>query len=496
MNLSSARQWFVAARGARTAASVLIAVSLLSMFTLSKPPDNAVIDESVALDGLDLSAGGPATEETAVGVGAARGTGISGSAGPIAGQPGSRKFDCAKGQNAGSTEVGVTAKEIRFAATVVKTGVAKDFLSDAQFGIEAVRQKVNRAGGICGRIIKIDYDNDEWDSGKGQRIIESYISSNKYFGLAVNPSSEGLRGAINSGLIRQNRFPVIGADGMLINQYLDPWVWPVATSTSSVMHIMAANAYARGARTFGIVYETNYAFGVEGRLAFKGTVERLGATVIEEPILGDQQSYSNQVNNFITNCGGAATLNKCDFIAMLLEPSTASQWVTDKGLGNGRDRPRIGIGAPQPLFVTSFVRNCGNDCSNMWAWTSFKPPIPPFDTDPAVAMYKADLANVNTQADANNPHVQGAYVGMMLVVEALEQLGPAPTRAGIKTVLDAMRLETMLSQILAFAPGNHYANIAAQSFEVITNNGSFSNWRNASDFITDVDVGKDIPPDA
>lgn len=493
MDLSPAKQWFAGARGAWTAAGIVIAVSLLSTFTLSKPPDKTDVKGSVASDGLDTPDGGllggePGTDGD---VPAAQGSTRPGAR--IPGQANSAKFDCSKGQNAGATEIGVTAKEIRFAATVVKTGVAKDFLSDAQFGIEAVRQKVNRAGGICGRIIKIDYDNDQWDSGEGQRIIKSYILSKKYFGLAVNPSSEGLRGAIDSGMIKQNKFPVIGADGMLINQYLDPWVWPVATSTSSVMHIMAAKAYADGARTFGIVWEQNYRFGVEGRNAFKGTVERLGGRLnADEPIQGDQPSYSNQVNNFITNCGGAATLDKCDFIAMLLEPSTASQWVTDKGLGNGTKRPRIGIGAPQPLFVRSFVVNCGNDCSNMWAWTSFKPPIPPFDSDPAVATYKADLANVNTQADASNPHVQGAYVGMLLLVEALKQLGPSPTREGMKAVLDAIRLETLLAQTLSFSPGNHYANTAAQPFEVITNNGSFSNWRKAADFINDPDVGKDL----
>ena len=67
----------------------------------------------------------------------------------------------------------------------------------------------------------------------GNVLIQKYIGSKQYFGLAVNPSSEGLRYPIDNGLLDQNQFPVIGADGMLIDQYQDGWVWPIATSQTS-----------------------------------------------------------------------------------------------------------------------------------------------------------------------------------------------------------------------------------------------------------------------
>jgi ABC-type branched-subunit amino acid transport system substrate-binding protein len=413
--------------------------------------------------------------------------------------PSSSRYDCASGENAGATDTGVSATEIRFAATVVKTGIAKDFLSDAQFGMEAVRQKVNRAGGVCGRILQIDYNDDGWDPQRGGDIIKKYILSNRYFGLAVNPSSEGVRGVIDGGDLTAARFPLVGSDGQLIDQYVDashraqPWVWPVATSTASVMHIMARDAYARGARTFGIVWDVNYRFGVEGHAAFVGQVRRLGGRIAaDRGVQGGQQSYANDVNDFVGSCGGAGTLSGCDFIALLLEPATASRWVADGGVGNGTVRPKTGIGAPQPLFVDSFARDCAKYCANLRVWTSFNPPIPPFDAEPAVATYRADLAAVSSSADANNPHVQGAYIGMQLLVEALRRLGPSPTRAGLKQTLDAMTLETALAPPLRFSASDHYANTGAQAFEAIVNNGSFAAWRYTnSGFIEDVDVGKD-----
>lgn len=475
--------------GAWVAAATVIAVSLLSTFTAQLPKVERVAGGAEVAPGAQ-----PEGVTPGPGTGAPTGGPVpvpSGS-GPVT-TVGGKTFDCSKRQNAGATDTGVTAKEIRFAASVVKTGIAKDFLADAQFGMEAVRQKVNRQGGICGRTIRIDYQDDGWEPARGQRLIEGWIQSKKYFGLAVNPSSEGVRGAIDSKVIRDAKFPVIGSDGQLIDQYQDPWVWPVATSTASVMHIMARYAHQQGARTFGIVWDQNYRFGVEGHKAFLGTIKRLGATVAADVgVQGGQQSYSNQVNDFIGDCGGVS-FAKCDFVAMLLEPATASRWVGDGGLGNGEDRPAVGIGAPQPLFVDSFARDCRKFCDRMQVWTSFKPPLDPFLKEEPVATYLADLKRVSSKADASNPHVQGAYIGMQLLVQALTRLGPAPTRLGIKAVLDSMTFTTGLAPPMTFrASRPQFPNVQAQAYYALAQTGSFGGWRYAdTGFITDVDAGKD-----
>lgn len=506
------------------AAAFVVAISLLSTFTLSDDNTQVAANAGQQASGGDLYAadkvyrddqgnlvdasGNAVPDEVGAGTGGRQQSGGGSTTGgsglptktggtggttnpnvdPITG----KTYDCAKGQNAGATAPGVTARQIQFAATVVKTGIAKDFLSDAQFGMDAVIAKVNRAGGVCGRLIKVKYDNDGWDQTTGQRIIEKYIAEGTYFGLAVNPSSEGLRGAIDSGLIKNSKFPVVGADGMLRDQYTDPWVWPVATSTRSVMHIMAKDAKTRGANKFAIVYETSYRFGEEGYEAFVKEVGRLGGTIVKTQGLSAGERNPNAANAFVNACSESGQdLKKCDFIAVLLEPATATQWVRDGGLGNGIDRPAKGIGAAQPLFVTSFARDCGKFCADMRVWTSFKPNIEPFSGEPAVATYAADLRNVSEAADANNPHVEGAYVGMKLLVAALEKLGAAPTREGIKAVLDKMTLDTGLTPPITFSSSNHYAAISAQAFEAVVNGNAFNNWRySKSGFIQDTSVNE------
>jgi ABC-type branched-subunit amino acid transport system substrate-binding protein len=416
-----------------------------------------------------------------------------------------KTYDCSKNQNAGPSEEGVSATSINFAATVVLTGIAKSFLADAQYGMEAVRQRFNRAGGYCGRQISVKYDDDSWDSAKGQQTIEADIGSKKYFGLAVNPSSEGLRGAIDSKVIDNAGFPVVGADGMLWGQYNDPWVWPVATSTHSVMHIMAKDAANRHAVTYGIVWDGKYKFGEEGHQAFLGEAARLGLKGpgdaggppkgADQQLNADSTDFTTQVNSFNSACG--SNYEKCDFVALLLEPATAAQWKRNNGLGKGNVHPKVGIGAPQPLFVDDFARNnCGAQCANMRVWTSFKPPIPPFDSEPKVAEYRDAVRGLSRTADVNNPHVEGAYVGMELLVNAIQLLGPAPTRAALKQLLDSSTFDSGLGAPggLKFTSGDHFAAVSAQPFDAIYNVNTFVNWRYAGGgFLADDAVQQDKP---
>lgn len=515
--------------GAWTAGIIVVAVSLLSAFTLADPEAQQVAvtggpsgdfaqTEVTPGDATDAAGSGPGgvervqldagSEGSSAGGGDAAGS--EGGSQQGAGSQANRNYDCSKRQNAGASDVGVSSAGIRLGATEVKTGIAKDFLADAKFGILAVVNEVNADGGICGRQIAVDFENDEWRPDSGSRIINKWIGGKEHFGLLVNPSSEGLRGALDGGLIEQNEFPVIGADGMLIGQYRSDWVWPVATSTYSVMHIMAKDAYDRATAylkragesrkpTFAIVWENNYKFGQEGSTAFVESIKRLcgkGCIKSNVQISGGSTSYANDVKSFKDPCeSGGRDFANCDFVAVLMEPATAAQWVSDHGLGDPSkpdERPAVGVGAPQPLFVDSFIRNCGNPCAGMWVWTSFKPPIYPFDNDPAVKAYLSDLRAVSSTADASNPHVQGAYVGAKLFVEALEQLGPAPTRAGIRQVLDQMTFESGLAPPLKFTPDNHFAAVSAQAFEAIFNGSDFNNWQHAKDFVVDDDVQTDL----
>lgn len=460
---------------------LVLGVVVASTFSVGQVYRNKVTNTRVSAAGTDGSSGpGSTSTVTGAGPGAVAGGAKSG------GKAGAN-LECARGRNGGATDVGVTAGSIKLGATVVKTGIGASFLGQVPNALDAVKNRVNRQGGICGRLLTIEQVDDQWQADLGQRYIRNFISEG-VFGLAVSPSSQGLDAAIRNGDISRAGIPVVGADGMLISQYTDPWVWPVAASTITAMHVMAKNAAERGAKSFGLVYDQSYHFGVEGASAFRGALSRLfpGQQVLKADVGIDagEPSYKNEVQKF--DC------NPCDFVAMLLEPPTALQWIRDGGPFGSMEQG--GTGGPQPLFVDSFARNCGARCNGMWVWTGYSPPISPFDDLPGVVQYVNDLRAQNSSTEINNPFVEGGYLGMELLVEGLKRVGPNLTRARLRAVLDQMSFDKGLSQPLKWSQGNHFANSSVQAFSVVVNAGSFSGWRyENTGFIADPWVGLDAP---
>lgn len=440
-------------------------------------------DDLPAEGAIDPSTGQPVGPSTGPGV-------VNPSVGP-GGGPAPSKFQCAAGRNGGKTDTGVSATDIRVASTHVRSGIGSSFLGSSNIGMRAVVSAINSAGGICGRLIKLTLVDDGWDAARGQKTIRNFIADG-YFALPVVPSSEGLTAAIKNGVIDRAGIPVIGTDGMLKEQYQSPWVWPIATATVSTMRAMAKHAYEKlGARNFGIVYDNQYKFGVEGATAYKSYVSRLGGARVSAyvGIQPGQPSYT-ETTRFNSDCGST---KRCDFVAMLLEPGTATSWINSQGVDANEKKLGFGskgTGGAQPLFNYDFAFECGNPCSGMMLWTGYNPPIGALKNVPGISKYLSDVKKVDRGVDENNQFLEGAYLGMQLFVEALKRVGPELTRARLKQVMDSMTFATDLASGLRWLPGKHYANSAARAFLVVTASGGFSGFRDAgTGFVQDPEPG-------
>lgn len=403
---------------------------------------------------------------------------------------------CAAGRNGGATDVGVTGTSVKLAATVVDDGPGASFLSDVRIGMSAVVDQVNRAGGICGRRLDLTLRNDSWEAATGKQFIQNFVQSDQVFALAVVPSSEGLRAA--DSYIAKQGVPVVGTDGMLIHQYKNPWIWPVATSTISTMHIMAKTAYDRGARHFSIVFDSKYRFGVEGAFAFNAAVKRLTGADIPGftsslkdcqlrfcGIQPGQSSYATTARQFNNACYQGQA-NACDFTAYLLEPDTAVSWFNE-----GRDQLTPAGGA-QPLFSQSFAQACKQMCDGMEVWSGYRPPLGSYAGLPAEDAYVKAVQAKSSSIDASNQFLEGGYIGMKLLVAALTEVGPGLTRAALRQALDSMTFDSGLSRPLAWRAGNHFANFSANSF-TIDYKQVFNGFRPSSPFVADPWVGQDEP---
>lgn len=439
----------------------------------------AVLDPGTT--GVDPAAGTTAGNVTGGGAGTTAGGGTRAVSGD--------GLECAAGRNGGKTDTGVTAKEIRLAATVVLDGPAASLLSASPTAMKAVSDKVNSGGGICGRLLSLTMVNDSFDSARGQQYIQNFINDSQgYLAIAVAPSAEGLGAAILAKDINRAKIPVVGSDGMRKEQYEEPFVWPVATATVSTMRIIASYAYkVKGARTFAIVYDNKYKFGREGAEEFKKQVQALGGKIIDDrPLDPERSAYASEAEAFNNNCKD----NACDAVVMLLLPDTAQKWMARRPA-----KARVYTAGAQTLFTDDFAKQCAGNagllCHGLAVWTGYNPPIDRYAGITDVSQYVNDVKVVSPNADVRNQFMEGAYLGMSLLVEALKKVGPNLTRERLRAVLDTMDYGNQITSGLTWRPGKHNANIRARAFSmVVSDDGRFVGWRDEqTDWVRDPAFG-------
>lgn len=457
---------------------VLVVLSLMSTVAIAQQyrttREKVAVEGTLPLPGSAFDSGIPNASDAGSSIGSAgRGGRIRRTTEGV--------LECAPGRNGGATDVGVSATRIRLASTMVQTGIGASFLGLSPIGMKAVVARVNKSGGICGRTLDLTLVDDEWRADRGQTFIQNFIKEG-YFALPVVPSSEGLTAAIEAGDIQKAGIPVVGSDGMLIQQYRSPWVWPVAAATVSTMRIMAKHAYDQGARSFGILYDQQYRFGKEGAEAFRAQVKLMTG---QEPrafvgVQPGRASYSTDIQKFNEACGQSG----CEFVALLLEPATAETLIVG--------RPHLGTkltGAAQTLFNERFAKNCGVPCAGMYVWTGYNPPIGTLTELPGVKQYVNDVKLVRSTVDETNQFMEGAYLGMSVFVEALRLTGPELTRRRLQQVLNQMSHTSDLASHLVWTADRRHANFRAQAFSIVVAQGSFAGFQNAqTGFVPDPSI--------
>lgn len=392
---------------------------------------------------------------------------------------------CDGTRNRGRTDVGVTAKKIILGAVTVDSGIAGSFLRDETTALQAVVARVNASGGLCDRTIDLEVRDSGWDPTLGYEEIQSL--SKRVFVLVVNPDSQGLKMASDSGFLQGEGLPVIGTDGLLANQLHDPYIWPVGPSMAGVMHVIADAQYASGMRHPSIVYETTFGVGRDGADAYSNEWARLTGSGVPGYSSTDEcsrrfcgipafaGSYTTQAARLAEACGQAPA---CDSGVVGLDPDSAVNWFRSNGRFGGIADPSGGAGAAPPLlFNRSFAMRCGTRCEDMRLWTAFLPPVAPFDTEPAVARYVDDMRAVSATVDVENQYAEAAYVGAELAVHTLLRASGMPgglTRENVVQALDTtVGWDNGLTVApLSWSPGNHHAATTLHAFDLFSQPGT------------------------
>jgi ABC-type branched-subunit amino acid transport system substrate-binding protein len=493
-----------------TALSVWAASPQFDRQVIGAVPSNGAAGGGVAADSPGAG-GGPAGAPVSGGA-AAAGGGAAQSAqhtGGVAGS-GGNGAQCAPGRNGGATAPGVTGSEIHVASTIVTTGEGSGFLGEAVDGMQAAINEANGSGGICGRRVTLSTINDNWDQTSGENDISNFINAGNVFAMVAEPDSQGLGAAIDSKTIDRAQIPVVGSDGMLKDQYNDPWVWPVAASTVTNMHIAAQYAVnTLRAKTFGIVFDTTYKFGKEGAVAFDHEVKRLTGQDIPgfaqnadgngcvQAYCGigtnGNSDFTDPISKFNGACQSNGGSKPCDVVVMLLEPQPMETWMNQEAQCGCTWYSQLMGG--EPLFDNNLGGNCNGECSGMMVWTGYHAAIQPFDSEKPVYTYVQSLQAVCPSCDAHNEFTEGAYLGTKLFLEACRRVGPNLTRAALQQVLNTQTFDLGLSTPLHYGTSlPHVANTAMAAFsDNAPPKGSFNGWTyRATGFLQDPPPIRDL----
>jgi len=361
-------------------------------------------------------------------------------------------------QSAGNSSDGVTPDRIEVVTGRRTTGFGSSFLGTAHLGVKAVLDRVNRSGGICGRLLQL-------------RIVDDVSSQTESFAVVAPMPDARLDQLDEAGV------PMVGGAGLSGAQYSSVWSWPVGPSTAGTVRSMAQHAFEAGARTFGIVYDQQHAVFLEGAKAYREYVRELPGGVLKADvgIAPDKPSYNMEAQTFNELCGP----DECDFVAVLLAPETALTYINsqvERLDGRKRGFGRVLTGGAPLLFTERFARDCGRHCDGMLLWTGYTPPVGQNTGDADVARYVQEVKAADPGIDVNNPFLQGAYLGTELFVQAVRDAGGNLTRSRLQRALDDLTFRSGLVTDLQWGPtvpSGRVANTAVRAVRVKTALGSF-----------------------
>jgi hypothetical protein len=236
--------------------------------------------------------------------------------------------------------------------------------------------------------------------------------------------------------------------------------------------VIAKDAYDRGARTFGIVYEKSTHFGVEAAAALGEAASRLGANIAASMGIDlYHQTYANEISQFNASCG-------CDAVILALMPFDLVTW-----LWGGGSHGDVVTAAPQPPLGTSSAASCSDPCAGLEYWTSFRPPLGEPLTGPD--RYAEVVLWGNPTVDLYNGYVEGAYAEALFLAQQIGRAGKNLTRARLQRMLDSATFDEGISVPLTWAKSAHAANLASRSYEPLYVSRSFAGFRGDSDWIAD-----------
>jgi branched-chain amino acid transport system substrate-binding protein len=336
-------------------------------------------------------------------------------------------------------EVGVTGTEVLIGMSNAQTGPASGLGTKLKEGAVAYFKKVNEAGGVNGRKIKLVSYDDGYEPERAAAMTQKLITEDKVFALfgyvGTPTSSAVLPLASKAGI--PYIAPFTGAE--MLRNPVNKIVFNVRASyfdeTEGMVEHLTKDL---GIKKIGVFIQDD-AYGNAGKA---GVVRALMKNNMA--LAGEGKFKRNTVE--IDSALAALKEAQPEAVVMVGTYAACAAFVK-KAKASGFNPKFLNVSF---VGTSDFIREVGADGDGVYITQVV--PSPEDATVPLVKQYQADMKAAGSP-DADYTSLEG-YLDAVVLVEAMRKAGPDLTRASLLTAFE--NLQTVVGGVkVEYSPKNH-----------------------------------------
>jgi branched-chain amino acid transport system substrate-binding protein len=350
-------------------------------------------------------------------------------------------------------EVGVGTTIVTMGGTTALSGPLAEYGRQELFGFDARIRRINDAGGIHGRRIKLVVYDGGLDPARDRSLFRRLVESDRIFAA----TSAGNALAVADYLCYQvpqaqgTAVPLVADVALLAEPQLDRRHHCLFATGPGVRHgasMRGRVAAALGARTMGVIMSDHPL--VEGRREAAAEAE-----VIYDS-LGIQVAGTERLELGAPSCDDQVRMMlgrnpEYLFLDLATAGDTGRCVAAMQRLGW---KPRVATELAAPFDAVA--RSAGPFAEGFLSTSIFKPVD---DAAPAMAEYRGDMARYHPDVDLAAPATLGSYLAAKVTEDLLRRAGENPTRAAFLDAASTLTgWDSGLGPVLTWSPTTRYAH--------------------------------------
>jgi branched-chain amino acid transport system substrate-binding protein len=353
-------------------------------------------------------------------------------------------------------EPGISNDRILLGQAAGFTGSVAGTVKELTAGAKAYFDLVNASGGVHGRKIVLESEDDGFDPKKTPDVVRKLIEQKKVFALFLSRGTPTNEAAYP--VLEQAGVPLIGPSTGAMSMYDPPrkYLFPVRPSYHSETAKIVSQLASTGVNRIA-VFHTDDSFGKDGLTGVLNAMKQHGLAPLA---VASHPRQTIKVEEAVAE------------IAAKEPQAVIMVTVLDAGVAFIKQMKKTGA---SPLFVTlsnnssnAFIKNLGED--GYGVAVSQVSPYPFYRGMPITKEFHESIKG--RQDVAPSYAAMEGFIAAKVMVEGLRRAGPKPTREKLIAALESMRRLDLGGVDVTYGPnirtGTQYIDLT-----IINRNGMF-----------------------